>query len=63
MKRTFKMKEKAFFIIFERLSLKQIIKIFLEGESPTLNMSAEIDLKLRCTVNAVLRVFCILLEH
>ena len=28
------MKEKAFFIIFEGLSLKQF---FLEGESPTLN--------------------------
>ena len=30
------MKLKAFFIIFERLSLKQIKKFFLEGESPTL---------------------------
>ena len=34
-KRAFKMKL-AFFIIFEWLSLKQII-FFLEGESPTLN--------------------------
>ena len=36
MKRAFKMKWKALFIIFEGLSLKQI-KFFLEGESPTLN--------------------------
>ena len=35
-KRAFKMKEKASFIIFEGLSLKQINKVFLEGESPTL---------------------------
>ena len=31
-----KMKQKAFFIIFEGLSLKQIKQTFLEGESPTL---------------------------
>ena len=32
------MKQKAFFIIFEGLSLKQIKKkIFVEGESPTLS--------------------------
>ena len=30
------MKQKAFFIIFEELSLKQIKKLFLQGESPTL---------------------------
>ena len=30
------MKSKAFFIVFEGLSLKQIKKNFLEGESPTL---------------------------
>ena len=30
------MKQKAFFIIFEGLSLRQIKKNFLEGESPTL---------------------------
>ena len=34
MKRAFKMKSKAFFIIFEGPSLKQ--NIFLEGEIPTL---------------------------
>ena len=34
--RAFKMKKKAFFIIYEGLSLKQIKQIFLEGESPTL---------------------------
>ena len=32
------MKQKAFFIIVEGLSLKQIMTIFLEGESPTLNL-------------------------
>ena len=31
------MKYKIFFIIFEGLSLKQIKKKFLEGESPALN--------------------------
>ena len=35
-KRRFKMKSKAFFIIFEGLSLKQTKKNFLEDESPTL---------------------------
>ena len=35
------MKQKAFFIIFKRLSLKANIKIFLEGESLTLNKSLE----------------------
>ena len=35
-KRAFGVKWKAFFIIFEGLSLKQIKKFFLEGESPTL---------------------------
>ena len=34
--RVFKMKLKVFFIIFEGLSLKQIKKIFLEGESEIL---------------------------
>ena len=34
--RAFKMKQKAFFTIFEGLSLKKIIKLFFEGESPTL---------------------------
>ena len=33
----FKLKLKAFFTIFEGLSLKQIINFFLEGESPTLS--------------------------
>ena len=37
MQRTFKMKSKAFFINFKRILLKQITKIFLEGESPTLS--------------------------
>ena len=41
MKRAFKMKYKAFFIIFEGLSLKQIKRIFLEGESPTLTIFAK----------------------
>ena len=36
MKRSSKMKQKAFFIIFKGLLLKQIKQIFLEGESPTL---------------------------
>ena len=36
MKRAFKMKLTAFFIIFKGPSLKQIKQIFLEGESPTL---------------------------
>ena len=36
MKRAFKMKSKTFFIIFEGLSLTQIKKEILEGESPTL---------------------------
>ena len=31
--RTFKMKQKAFFIIFNGISIKQITQIFLEGES------------------------------
>ena len=30
------MKQKAFFIIFKGLSVKQITQFFLEGESPTL---------------------------
>ena len=36
MKEAFNMKEKTFLVIFEGLSLKQIKKFFLEGESPTL---------------------------
>ena len=35
-KRAIKMKEKAFFIIFKRLSINQITQTFLEGEGPTL---------------------------
>ena len=35
-KKAFKMKQKAFFIIFKALSMKQIT-VFLKGESPTLN--------------------------
>ena len=30
------MKQKAFFIIFKALSMKQIIQVLLEGESPIL---------------------------
>ena len=30
------MKQKAFFIIFKELSMKQITQFFLEGESPIL---------------------------
>ena len=37
MKRAFKLRSKAFFIIFKRLSIKQIAQIFLEGEGPTLS--------------------------
>ena len=40
-KKAFKVKERAFFIIFEGLSLKQIYKIFLEGETPTLKKLLE----------------------
>ena len=36
MERAFKMKLEAFFINFEGLSLKQIKKFLLKGESPTL---------------------------
>ena len=36
MKRAFKMKYKAFFIIFQALSMKQITQFFLESDSPTL---------------------------
>ena len=36
MKIIFKVKEKAFFIIFKEFSLKQIKLSFLEGENPTL---------------------------
>ena len=39
MKRAFNMKQKAFFSIFKGLSLKQINKTFLEGESPTLTLT------------------------
>ena len=35
-KRAFKMKQKAFLIIFKGLSLKQIKQFFLEGDTPTL---------------------------
>ena len=47
-KRAFKMKLKAFFFIFEGLSLHQI-KFFLKGESPTLleKLSKELDTKQR----------------
>ena len=34
------MKEKAFFIIFKGLSLKQITQIFLEGDGPDLNLNS-----------------------
>ena len=37
-KKAFSLKEKAFLITFEGLSLKQIKTSFLEGESPTLNL-------------------------
>ena len=38
------MKQKAFFIIFEGLSLKQIKSIFLKGESPTLILTLGVPL-------------------
>ena len=37
-KRSFKTKQKAFFIIFKGLSLKQVKQILLEGENPTLRL-------------------------
>ena len=37
-KRAFNVKYKAFFIIFKKLSLKQIKKLFRIGESPTLTI-------------------------
>ena len=36
MKRAFKMKQKAFFIIVKGLLIKQITQTFLEGETPIL---------------------------
>ena len=41
MKRAFKIKKEAFFITFDGLSLKQMKKKNLEGESPTLLSSSE----------------------
>ena len=35
--RAFEIKQKPFFIIFERLSLEQLKKLFLEGERSTLS--------------------------
>ena len=40
MKRAFKMKEKAFFIIFKGLSLKQIKRNFLEDENVTIRLAS-----------------------
>ena len=37
--RPFKMKQKAFFIIFKGLSIKQITQFFLDGESQTLKQT------------------------
>ena len=45
MKKTFKMKQKAFFIIFEGL-IKQITQFFLEGESLTANSGSVFPKKL-----------------
>ena len=39
MGRAFKMKRKVFLIIFEGLSLNQIKKSSLEGQSPTLSVA------------------------
>ena len=36
MKRAFKMKKKAFFIIFKGLLMKQITQFFLKSQGPTL---------------------------
>ena len=50
-KSDFKMKQKAFFIIFKSLSTKQITHIFLESESHTLkneryeNFNGELKVK------------------
>ena len=40
------MKQKAFFITFKGLPMKQITQLFLEGESPTLNFYTVLLLKI-----------------
>ena len=44
-RKTFKVKQKAFFIIFKGLSLEQIKWIFLEGESPILVRCSKFNTK------------------
>ena len=44
MKRVFKVKQKAVFIVFKGLSMKQMTHIFLEGESPTLSRETKKNL-------------------
>ena len=48
----FKMKQKAFFIILKRISLKQIKQIYSEGENPTLNNLTDLNMVhvMRCTI-------------
>ena len=49
------MKQKAFFIIFIGLSLKQLKKNFLEGESPTLKEDTIVEvMELICKENPYL---------
>ena len=48
------MKQKAFFMIFKGLSIKQITRIFLEGESPAL---------MRTTAKGGIHCEIFLLEH
>ena len=52
MKRAFKMKYKAFFIIFKGPSLKQTKDLFLEVESPTLNATPSCQ-----TLSAALQIY------
>ena len=61
-KRAFKRNEKAFFINFKGLSLKQIKQIFLEGESPTLKMFV-IDLMIILNLLLLEKFYCIGAMH
>ena len=54
-KRAFKIKQKAFFIIFKELSLKQIKRICLEGESPIYRCKSSVIFK---SQNRLPNIFC-----
>ena len=56
MKRTFKMKQKALFVIFKALSMKQIKPTFLEVESWTLKLEI-IKMNIICDRQSVLSQF------